>query len=129
MSIRITRTAAPHTGAGLPPISDDISVVDAAPALVFVRIYRAAYSIAATVAPGSIDAGIYPSPDGAPWSQRGITPGEKCLGAPHVQHHDPVRECVYSQQAWALALPGSRYRMQFETYDAGFIITWTLEHL
>lgn len=127
MSIRITRTVSPHPGAGRAPIEGDASVVDDDPALVFVRIYRAAYAIAETYEPGVIDAGIYPYPDVRPWSARGITPSPKSLASPQVQHYAHVYENACSRQAWELKLTGSRYRITFDTLDAAFSIAWTLE--
>lgn len=127
MPIRITRSVKPHRGAGPAPISDEISVVDDGPGLVFVRIYRSAYAIAAEIQPAWMDAGRYPLPDGLPWSKREITLTAK--GHAQVQQLEYLREYAYSERAWLLRKPGSRYWMQLETMDAGFVVTWTLEHL
>lgn len=129
MPIRITRAVTPHPGTGPAPIAGEVNVVDAAPALVFVRIYRCAYVIAETHAPGVIDADFYPPPDAEPWSVRGIAPSAKSLAQPQVQHYRGNYENACSKHAWRLGLTGSRYRITFDTFDAGFSVVWTLEHL
>lgn len=129
MPIRIIRTVTAHPGAEPAPVADETSVVDDEPGLVFVRIYRSAYAIAETHACGVIEADLYPQPDAEPWSVRGVTPSAKSLTHPHVRQYPGNYENACSKQAWQLRLTGSRYRIQFDTLDAGFSVFWTLEHL
>lgn len=120
MSVRITRTVRYNTTAPANPLRDAERLAHgrSVTAAVF-EVMRTAVDLAQQHV-GTVWAGKYPDPDGAPWSERGVLPDTMC--GPRTAH-----EVRCKVAAWNARLVGSRYQVTMETLDPGFTIEWTLE--
>ncbi|MFC8181611.1 hypothetical protein ACFULT_22260 [Rhodococcus sp. NPDC057297] len=108
---------------------DPVTLTAAAPGVVLIGIYRELKSLAERAMPLSIETGVYPAPDGLPWSERGVEPSATALRSDLVRNDPDAYEYACNENAWLRQLSDARYVVTAYTFDAGYSITYTVEVL